>query len=139
VIVDNIYHHLVFHLAIFRKVQLSIGNILGEPFIYYNVILFIIFGTVVLLVLFSRALVGVAKNIGTAMFKFKSADSQLLNGWLISNHGISSITSSLSVLNHSWDRAHARSDTEVMTSFSRSVCTSSGIDYTRLRKQPAWD
>jgi hypothetical protein len=79
VIVDNIYHHLVFHLAIFRKVQLSIGHILGEPFIYYNGILFIIFGTIVLLVLFSRAFVGVAKNIGIAMFKFKSADSQLLN------------------------------------------------------------
>jgi hypothetical protein len=79
VIVDNIYHHLVFHLAIFRRVQLSIGHILGEPFIYYNGILFIIFGTVVLLVLFSRALVGVTKNIGIAMFKFKSADSKLLN------------------------------------------------------------
>jgi hypothetical protein len=79
VIVDNIYHHLVFHLAIFRKVQLSIEHVLGEPFIYYNGILVIIFGTVVLLVLFSRALVGVAKNIGIAMFKFKCADSQLLN------------------------------------------------------------
>jgi hypothetical protein len=78
VIVDNIYHHLVFHLAIFCKVQLSIEHILGKPFIYYNGILVIIFGTVVLLVLFSRALVGVAKNIGIAMFKFKSADSQLL-------------------------------------------------------------
>jgi hypothetical protein len=71
VIVDNIYHHLVFHLAIFRKVQLSIGHILGEPSIYYNGILF--------MVLFSRALVGVAKNIGIAMFKFKSADSKLFN------------------------------------------------------------
>jgi hypothetical protein len=79
VIVDNIYHHLVFHLAIFRKFQLSIEHILGESFIYYNGILVIIFGTVVLLVLFSRALVGVAKNIGIVMFKFKSTDSQLLN------------------------------------------------------------
>jgi hypothetical protein len=35
--------------------------------------------------------------------------------------GFSSITSGLSVLGHSWDRAHARSETEVMTSFSRSV------------------
>jgi hypothetical protein len=74
VIVDNIYHHL----AIFRKFHLSIKHILGEPFIYYNGILVIIFGTVVLLVLFSRALVVVAKNIGIAMFKFKSADSELL-------------------------------------------------------------
>jgi hypothetical protein len=79
VIVDNIYHHLVFHLAIFRKVHLSIEHTLGEPFIYYNGILVIIFGTVALLVLFSiRALVAVAKNIGIAMFKFKSADSELL-------------------------------------------------------------
>jgi hypothetical protein len=69
VIVDNIYHHLVFHLAIFRKFQLSIEYILGESFIYYNGILVIIFGTVVLLVLSSRALVGVAKNIGIAMFQ----------------------------------------------------------------------
>jgi hypothetical protein len=78
VIVDQIYHHWVFHLAIFCKLYLSIENIPGEPFIYYNGILFIIFGTVVLLVLFSRALVEVAKNIGIVMFKFKSADSQLL-------------------------------------------------------------
>ncbi|OEU19372.1 hypothetical protein FRACYDRAFT_235422 [Fragilariopsis cylindrus CCMP1102] len=78
VIVDNHYNHLVLHLAIFRKVPLYIEHTLGEPFIYYNGILAIIFGTVVLLVLFSRALVGVAKNIGIAMFKFKSADSQLL-------------------------------------------------------------
>jgi hypothetical protein len=35
--------------------------------------------------------------------------------------GFSYITSGLSVLlGHSWDRAHARSETEVMTSFSRS-------------------
>ena len=78
VIVDNHYNHLVLHLAIFRKVPLYIEHTLGEPFIYHNGILVIIFGTVVLLVLFSRALVGVAKNIGIAMFNFKSADSQLL-------------------------------------------------------------
>jgi hypothetical protein len=78
VIVDNHYNHLVVQLAIFRKVPLYIEHTLGEPFIYCYGILAIIFGTVVLLVLFSRALVGVAKNIGIAMFKFKSADSQLL-------------------------------------------------------------
>jgi hypothetical protein len=69
-IVDPIYHHLVPHLAIFRKVPLYIEHTLGEHFIYYNGILAIIFGTVVVLVLFSRALVAVAKNI--AMFKFKN-------------------------------------------------------------------
>jgi hypothetical protein len=34
--------------------------------------------------------------------------------------GFSYITSGLSVLGHSLDRAHARSETEVTTSFSRS-------------------
>jgi hypothetical protein len=36
------------------------------------------------------------------------------------------ITSGLSVLGHSWNYAHARSETEVMTSLSRSVCVHLG-------------
>jgi hypothetical protein len=78
VIVENHCNHLVLHLAIFRKVPLYIEHTLGEPFIYYSGILAIIFGTVVILVLFSRILVAVTKNIGIVMLKFKSADSELL-------------------------------------------------------------
>jgi hypothetical protein len=103
VIVDQIYHHLVFHLAIFRKFHLSIENIPGEPFIYYNGILVIIFGTVVLLVLFSRALVEVSKNIGIAMFKYKSADSQLLKQ-------VETSARAATILQSAWRRKQAQTN-----------------------------
>jgi hypothetical protein len=105
VIVDNLYHHLVLHLAIFRKVPLYIEHTFGEPFIYYNGILAIIFVTVVFLVLFSRALVAVTKNI--AMFKFKSLfDFFLKKKNTVGDHA----TIAAIVLQSAWRRKQAQTN-----------------------------